>query len=98
VLGDWVARARAEVGDGFPERVTAFREGFAMHGRFGLPCPDCGTPVQRLRYSENEANYCPTCQTGGRLLADRSLSRLLKEDWPRTLDELEQRKAATTRQ
>ena len=94
VLREWVERARAEVGDGFPEKVTAFREGFAVHGRFGQPCPVCTTPVQRLRYSENEANYCPTCQTGGRLLADRSLSRLLKDDWPRSLDELEQRKAA----
>jgi formamidopyrimidine-DNA glycosylase len=97
VLRGWVERARAEVGDGFPEKVTAFREGFAVHGRFGQPCPVCTTPVQRLRYAENEANYCPTCQTGGRLLADRSLSRLLKDDWPRTLDELEQRKVAGRR-
>lgn len=97
VLSDWVRRARAEVGDGFPERVTAFREGFAMHGRYGQPCPVCGTAVQRLRYSENEANYCPTCQTGGRLLADRSLSRLLKSDWPRTIEEMEARKSGGAR-
>ena len=76
----------------FPEKVTAFREGMAVHGRYGKPCPVCGLPVQRIVYAANEANYCVTCQTGGRLLADRSLSRLLREDWPRTLDELEQRK------
>ena len=84
-----------EAGDGFPEKVTAFRAGMAVHGRYGQPCPDCGTPVQRIRYAENETNYCPRCQTGGRLLADRSLSRLLKEDWPRTLEELEETRAAT---
>jgi formamidopyrimidine-DNA glycosylase len=92
VLGEWVARARAEAADGLPEKVTAFRPGFAVHGKYGQPCPACGTPVQRLRYSENEANYCPRCQTGGRLLADRALSRLLRQDWPRTIDELEQRR------
>jgi formamidopyrimidine-DNA glycosylase len=87
VLREWIARLRAEVGEGFPEKVTAFREGMAMHGRFKLPCPDCGTPVQRIRYADNETNYCARCQTGGRLLADRAMSRLLKEDWPRTLGE-----------
>jgi len=90
----WTERLRVEFGDGFPEKVTAFRPGFAVHGRFGQPCPDCGTPVQRIVYAENEANYCPTCQTRGRLLADRALSQLLKADWPRTLEELEERKAA----
>ncbi len=88
-LAEWVARQRAEVGDGFPERVTAFREGMAVHGRFGKPCPDCGCPVQRIVYAENETNYCPRCQTGGKVLADRSLSRLLKDDWPRSVEELE---------
>jgi formamidopyrimidine-DNA glycosylase len=92
-LGAWIERLRAEAGERFPEKVTAFRPEMAVHGRFGQPCPDCGTPVQRLVYAENEANYCPTCQTGGRLLADRALSRLLRADWPKTLDELEQRKA-----
>ena len=90
----WTARFRAEVGDGFPDKVTAFRPEMAVHGKYGTPCPRCGTPVQRIVYADNEANYCPTCQTDGRLLADRSLSRLLKEDWPRTLDELEARRAA----
>ncbi len=89
VLADWVGRLRAQTGDSFPEKVTAFREGFAVHGRYGEPCPACGTEVQRIRYADNETNYCPTCQTGGRLLADRSLSRLLKDDWPKTVDELE---------
>jgi len=88
-LADWLARLRAEVGDGFPEHVTAFREGMAVHGRYRQPCPDCGAPVQRIAYADNETNYCARCQTGGRLLADRSLSRLLKRDWPRTLEELE---------
>jgi formamidopyrimidine-DNA glycosylase len=96
-LEDWTARLRHEVGDGFPEHVTAFREGMAVHGRHRQPCPDCGTPVQRISYAENETNYCPRCQTGGTLLADRSLSRLLKEDWPRTVDELEQLRANTPR-
>lgn len=88
----WTGRLREETGDGFPEKVTAFREGMAVHGRYGQPCPVCGSPVQRVVYAANEANYCATCQTGGRLLADRSLSRLLREDWPRTLDELERRR------
>ena len=88
----WTARLRAEVGEGFPDKVTAFRPEMAVHGKFGVPCPRCGTSVQRIVYADNEANYCPTCQTEGRLLADRSLSRLLKEDWPRTLEELEQRR------
>ena len=92
VLVEWTERLRAETGDGFPEKVTAFQEGMAVHGRFGQPCPVCGTPVQRIVYADSEANYCPTCQTGGRLLADRALSRLLKADWPRTLEELEARK------
>ena len=91
VLEDWTARLRADAGDGFPEKVTAFRKGMAMHGRYGEPCPACGAPVQRIRYADNETNYCARCQTGGKLLADRSLSRLLKKDWPRTLDELERR-------
>jgi formamidopyrimidine-DNA glycosylase len=88
-LSDWIARLRAEVGQGFPETVTAFREGMAVHGRYGKPCPVCGAPVQRIRYADNETNYCARCQTGGRLLADRALSRLLKQDWPRSIDELE---------
>jgi formamidopyrimidine-DNA glycosylase len=92
VLRDWAQRLIAETGDAFPEKVTAFREGMAAHGRYGHPCPACGTPIQRIKYASNEANYCPTCQTGGRLLADRGLSRLLKGDWPRTLEELERRK------
>lgn len=87
-LAEWIGRLRDEVGEGFPETVTAFREGMAVHGRFGKPCPVCGTPVQRIRYADNETNYCPRCQTGGRLLADRALSRLLKQDWPRSMDEL----------
>ncbi|NUQ21826.1 MAG: formamidopyrimidine-DNA glycosylase [Gemmatimonadaceae bacterium] len=88
-LGEWTVRLRAEAGDGFPEEVTAFREDFAVHGKFGQPCPACGTPVQRIRYATNETNYCARCQTGGRLLADRALSRLLKQDWPRSIDEME---------
>lgn len=90
-LTEWTDRLRAEVGDGFPDTVTAFRPDFAAHGKFGTPCPACGQRIQRIRYAENETNYCPGCQTGGKLLADRSLSRLLKDDWPRTpeaLDEL----------
>ncbi len=94
VLAAWVERLRQETGEAFPEKVTAFREGMAVHGRYGKPCPVCGSPVQRIAYASNEANYCVTCQTGGRLLADRSLSRLLREDWPRTLEELERRKRA----
>ena len=88
VLREWVERLRAETGDGFPEKVTAFRPGMAVHGRFGEPCPVCAAPVQRIRYADNETNYCPGCQTDRRILADRSLSRLLKDDWPRHLDEL----------
>lgn len=87
----WRDRLIAETGDAFPEKVTAFRAGMAVHGRYGKPCPVCASPVQRIRYASNEANYCPSCQTGGRLLADRSLSRLLKDDWPRSLEELERR-------
>ncbi|MBA2541908.1 MAG: formamidopyrimidine-DNA glycosylase [Deltaproteobacteria bacterium] len=94
----WTQRTRDEVGEGegaFPDKVTAFRPEMAVHGKYGKPCPVCATPIQRIVYADNEANYCPTCQTEGRLLADRSLSRLLKEDWPRTLEELEERKART---
>lgn len=87
-LLDWIGRLRAEAGDDFPVNVTAFREGMAVHGRYGKPCPVCSTPVQRIRYASNETNYCPRCQTDGRLLADRALSRLLKQDWPRSIDEL----------
>jgi len=96
-LTQWTARLRREAGDEFPEKVTAFREGMAVHGRYQQPCPDCGAPVQRVVYAANEANYCANCQTGGRLLADRSLSRLLREDWPRTLDELERRRSSQRR-
>jgi formamidopyrimidine-DNA glycosylase len=88
-LHTWIERLRADVGDGFPEKVTAFRPEMAVHGRFGLPCPVCGTAVQRIVYAENETNYCPRCQTEGKVLADRSLSRLLKADWPRTVEEWE---------
>jgi formamidopyrimidine-DNA glycosylase len=88
-LQDWIVRLREESGDKFPDKVTAFREGMAVHGRYKLPCPDCGTPVQRIRYADNETNYCARCQTGGRLLADRAMSRLLKEDWPRSIDEVD---------
>ena len=91
-LDDWITRLRAETGVGFPEKVTAFRPGMAVHGRYGQPCPACGSPVQRIVHAENETNYCARCQTGGRLLADRALSRLLHEDWPRTLEELEERR------
>ena len=89
VLTEWSDRLRAEVGEGFPEKVTAFHDEMAVHGKFGKPCPVCGAPVQRIVYSSNETNYCPGCQTGGRILADRALSRLLKEDFPRTLEDLE---------
>jgi formamidopyrimidine-DNA glycosylase len=92
-LVEWRDRLRAEAGEEFPEGVTAFREEMAVHGRYGKPCPRCGSKVQRIVYAENETNYCPRCQTGGKLLADRSLSRLLKEDWPRTADELEDLRA-----
>jgi len=87
----WIDRLRAEVGSKFPEKVSAFKDGMAVHGRYKQPCPICGSPVQRIRYADNEANYCATCQTGGRVLADRSLSRLLKSDWPRSLEEWEAR-------
>ena len=93
-LVEWTARLRTLAGDTFPEHVTAFREGMAVHGRFGQACPECGAPIQRIRYADNETNYCPRCQTGGRLLADRSLSRLLRQDWPKTLEELEERQCA----
>ncbi len=89
VMAAWTERLRREAGGGFPERVTAFRPEMAVHGKFGQPCPACGTAVQRIRYAENEVNYCPRCQTDGKLLADRSLSRLLKSDWPRTIEEAE---------
>jgi formamidopyrimidine-DNA glycosylase len=89
VLTEWIERLRAQVGEGFPEEVTAFRPEMAVHGRYGEPCPACGAAVQRIRYASNETNYCARCQTGGRLLADRALSRLLREDWPRSIDELE---------
>ena len=88
-LTEWVERLREETGDGFPKNVTAFRPGMAVHGRYGNPCPACGTRIQRIRYASSETNYCPRCQTGGKLLADRALSRLLKKDWPRTIEELE---------
>ena len=88
-LAEWTARLRAETRDGFPERVTAFRPEMAVHGKYRQPCPVCGAPVQRIRYADNETNYCPGCQTGGKIFADRSLSRLLKDDWPGHLDELE---------
>jgi len=87
VLAEWIERLRADAGEGFPEGVTAFRLDMKVHGRYGKPCPDCGAPVQRIVYAENETNYCARCQTGGRMLADRSLSRLLHSDWPKTLDE-----------
>jgi formamidopyrimidine-DNA glycosylase len=96
VLSLWIERLRAEVGAGFPEKVTAFRPEMAVHGRFQQPCPTCGTKVQRISYAANELNYCPHCQTGGKLLADRGLSRLLKSDWPKSLEELEELKAART--
>jgi formamidopyrimidine-DNA glycosylase len=85
---EWTDRLRAESADSFPEKVTAFRDEMAVHGKFGKPCPVCGTPVQRIRYADNETNYCARCQTDGRLLADRALSRLLKADWPRSIDEV----------
>jgi formamidopyrimidine-DNA glycosylase len=90
---EWIDRLRRDAGGKFPEKVTAFREEMAVHGRYGLPCPRCGTKVQRIRYASNETNYCVPCQTGGKLLADRALSRLLREDWPRTLEEMEERKS-----
>ena len=93
VLSEWIERLRREAGDSFLEKVTAFRPEMAVHGKFGQPCPVCGRQVQRIRYAENETNYCPTCQTGGKLLADRSLSLLLKKDWPKTAEELEELRA-----
>ncbi len=93
VLSEWVERLRAEVGAGFPEKVTAFHEQMSVHGKYKQPCRVCGTPVQHIVYAQNECNYCPTCQTGGRLLADRALSQLLRGDWPKTLEELEERKS-----
>ncbi|HQR29217.1 MAG TPA: zinc finger domain-containing protein, partial [Anaeromyxobacteraceae bacterium] len=89
VLSEWTDRLRAEAGGAFPEKVTAFREGMAVHGRHRQPCPACGTAVQRIVHAENETNYCPRCQTGGRILSDRSLARLLRDDWPRTVEEME---------
>jgi formamidopyrimidine-DNA glycosylase len=89
VLAEWIDRLRTEAGSEFPSKVTAFRPGMAVHGRYGEPCPNCGSPVQRIVYAENECNYCATCQTEGRLLADRAMSRLLKEDWPRSLEDWE---------
>ena len=94
VLTKWRDDLVAETGDKFPDKVTAFRAGMAAHGRYGKPCPVCATPIQRIQYADNEANYCPACQTGGKLLADRGLSRLLKGDWPRSLEELEKHKAS----
>lgn len=91
-LTQWIARLQAEAGGNFPEKVTAFHDGMAAHGRYGQPCPDCGAPIQRIVYADNESNYCANCQTAGRLLADRSLSRLLRDDWPRTLEELESKR------
>ena len=93
VLGEWTERLTAAARKAFPEKVTAFREGMAVHGRFGKPCPVCGTEVQRIVYADNESNYCATCQTGGKLLADRALSQLLRKDWPKTLEEMEERKS-----
>ena len=96
-LEEWSGRLESQARKTFPEKVTAFREGMAVHGRYGKPCPDCGSPVQRIVYAENEANYCAVCQTGGKLLADRALSQLLRADWPKTLEELEERKGQRTR-
>jgi formamidopyrimidine-DNA glycosylase len=96
-LAEWTAKLKEEAADEFPEKVTAFHEGMAVHGRFGKPCPRCSTPVQRIVHGEHEVNYCPACQTEGRLLADRALSKLLKDDWPKTLDELERRRQEQTR-
>jgi formamidopyrimidine-DNA glycosylase len=94
-LETWIRKLRDEAAGAFPEKVTAFRDGMAVHGRYRQPCPDCGAPIQRIVYARNEANYCATCQTGGKLLSDRALSRLLKEDWPKTVDELERRRRGT---
>ncbi len=89
-LSEWTERLREEIGDEWPKKVTAFRDDMAVHGKYGEPCPRCGSPVQRIVYASNETNYCATCQTEGKLLADRSLSRLLKDDWPKTIEELEE--------
>ncbi len=97
VLREWTVRLRREAGGEFPERVTAFREGMAVHGRYRQPCPVCGTAIQRIVRAENEVNYCPRCQTGGQILSDRSLARLLKQDWPRTIEELEKNPALGAR-
>jgi formamidopyrimidine-DNA glycosylase len=94
ILSEWTESLRADAGGEFPEKVTAFHEAMAVHGRFGQPCPHCGTAVQRIVHGEHEVNYCPTCQTEGRLLADRALSKLLKDDWPKTLEEMERKKRA----
>ena len=96
-LYDWIVRLRQSAGGDFPEGVTAFRPEMAVHGRYGRPCPDCGAPVQRIRHADNETNYCAKCQTGGKLLADRALSRLLRADWPRTLEEMEERRGLAPR-
>ncbi len=96
-LYDWIVRLRESAGGDFPEGVTAFRPDMAVHGRYGQPCPDCGAPVQRIRHADNETNYCAKCQTGGKLLADRALSRLLRADWPRTLEEMEERRGLSPR-
>jgi formamidopyrimidine-DNA glycosylase len=93
VLREWIERLRAQTGEGFPEKVTAFRPEMAVHGRYGKPCPDCGVPVQRIAYADSETNYCAACQNEGRLLSDRRLARLLRDDWPRTLAELEEKRA-----
>ena len=92
ILSEWTNKLRRQTGEGFPDKVTAFHDDMAVHGRYGKPCPVCSAPVQRIRYASRETNYCPNCQTGGKLLADRALSRLLKADWPRTLEELEARR------
>lgn len=97
-LLEWTDRLHGEASAGFPERVTAFRDGMAVHGRYRKPCPECGSPIQRIVYAENETNYCARCRTGGRLLADRALSRFLKKDWPSTLEELEGAHVASRRQ
>jgi formamidopyrimidine-DNA glycosylase len=89
-LLEWGERLRREAGERFPEKVTAFHEGMAVHGRYGKPCPTCGTPIARIVYADNETNYCARCQTGGRLLADRVLSRMMSEDWPRSIEEMEE--------
>jgi formamidopyrimidine-DNA glycosylase len=97
VLGEWTDRLREQAGADFPEKVTAFRPEMAVHGRFGEPCPVCGTAVQRIRYAENETNYCPRCQTGGKILSDRSLARLLNKDWPKSIEQLEERSSKRTK-